>query len=172
MKLKYSLFMNRKVLYLSTIVMVPLFLMFVSSGMLNIQDAEAAANQVTYQYGIRTEGIVCGDHLCNAEKTVTAVSVDNVVKNAPMHEHLPEIQIVSVHNFENSDPNAYVLTLKVTSGNQNLENISIQVQSDIATTSSNIGGLFADSDTKIVVRIQAMDASSIHASVQSYHLSE
>ncbi len=162
--------MNRKVLYITTIAIVPLFLMFMASGVLNIQDVEALKEQVTYQYGIRTQSIVCGDHLCNPEKTVTAVVSENILTSTQVHDHLPEIQIVAVHNFANSDPNAYILTLKVTAGKQNIENISIDVVSDITTTSTTISSLFAEKGQIVVVRTLAMDPSSIHASVKAYHL--
>jgi len=74
--------------------------------------------------------------------------------------------------FSDFDPNAYVVTVKVTAGEQNIEQISVQATSDIETTASTIGGLFVDSDQKVAFRIHAMDASSIHTSVTSYHLSE
>jgi hypothetical protein len=172
MKVKYSDTMNRKALYLSAIAIVPLFLMFMASGVLNIQDAEALKEQTTYQYGIRTKGIVCGDHLCNEAKTVTAVSPENIQTATQVHDHLPEIEIVEVHNFSNSDENSYVLTLKVTAGNQNIENISVDVQSDVTTTSTTISSLSADNDQTVVVRTHAMDPSSIHASVKAYHINE
>ncbi len=172
MKVKYSSTMNRKVLYLSTIAIVPLFLVFMSSGVLNIQDVEALKEQPTYQYGIRTQSIICGDHLCNEHKTVTAVNAESVLVATQVYDHLPEIQILEVHNFGNSDPNAYILTLKVTAGNQDIENISVDVVSDITTTSTTISSLFAEDNQKVVVRTHAMDPSSIHASVKAYHLNE
>jgi len=165
--------MNRKALSLAAIAIVPVFLMFMASGVLNIQDAEAALKaQPTYQYGIRTQAIVCGEHLCNESKTVTAVVPENIQTATQVHDHLPEIEIVEVHNFETMDKNEYVLTLKVTAGNQNMENISIKVQSDVTTTGTTISSLFAEDDTKLVVRTTAMDPSSIHASVTGYHIND
>jgi len=164
--------MNKKALSLAAIAIVPIFLMFMASGVLNIQDAEASSKQVTYQYGIRTQGIVCGDHLCNEHKTVTAVVPENIQTATQVHDHLPEIEIVEVHNFSNSDENAYVLTLKVTAGNQNIENISVQVQSDVTSIDTNVPSIFADDEQVVVVRTHAMDPSSIHASVKAYHISE
>ena len=164
--------MNKKVLSLAAIAIVPVFLMFMASGVLNIQDAEASAQQPTYQYGIRTQALVCGDHLCNESKTVTAVNTENIQTASQVHDHLPEIEIVEVHNFETMDKNEYVLTLKVTAGNQNMENISIKVQSDVTTTGTTISSLFAEDDTKLVVRTTAMDPSSIHASVTGYHIND
>ena len=126
----------------------------------------------TYQYGIRTQSIVCGDHLCNELKTVTAVVSENILTSTQVHDHLPEIEILEVHNFGHSDPNAYILTLKITAGNQDIENISVDVVSDITTISTTISSLFAEDDQKVVVRTHAMDPSSIHASVKAYHLNE
>jgi hypothetical protein len=164
--------MNNKALSLAAIAIVPIFLMFMASGVLNIQDAEALKATTTYQYGIRTKGIVCGDHLCNEQKTVTAVNPESIQTATQVHDHLPEIKIVEVHNFSNSDENSYVLTLEITAGNQNIENISIQVQSDVTTVDTKVSSLLADDNQKVVVRTHAMDPSSIHASVQAYHLNE
>jgi hypothetical protein len=164
--------MNNKALSLAIVAIVPVFLMFMASGVLNFQDAEASNIQTTYQYGIRTKGIVCGDHLCNEHKTVSAVTTENIQTAEQVHDHLPEIEIVEVHNFGGSDENSYVLTLKVTAGSQNLENISVQVQSDVTTIDSNISSLFASDDQTVVVRTHAMDPSSIHASVKAYHIND
>jgi len=164
--------MNRKALSLAAIAIVPIFLMFMSSGVLNIQDAEALKEQTTYQYGIRTKGIVCGDHLCNEHKTVAAVVPENIQTAQQVHDHLPEIEIVEVHNFSNSDENSYVLTLKITAGNQNIENISVQVQSDVTSVDTAVSSLSADDEQTVVVRTHAMDPSSIHASVKAYHINE
>ena len=156
--------------YLSILAVVPLLLLVATPSLFD--SSEAASEQVSYQYGIRTQTVVCGDHLCNEHKTVTAVSADNVISDSPvLHEHLPEIEVVEAHNFSGSDTNSYIVTIKVTAGNENIENISIHVASDIETTSSNIGGLFATQDTKLVVRIHAMDPGSINARVISYQLS-
>jgi hypothetical protein len=164
--------MNRKILFLAVIAGIPLFLMFMTPGVLNIQDVEALKEQTTYQYGIRTQGIVCGDHLCNEHKTVTAVTTENIQTSSQVHDHLPEIEIVEAHNFLNSDENSYVVTLKVTAGNENMENISIHITSDITTFDTTISSLSAESDQTVVVRTHAMDPSSIHASVKAYHLSD
>jgi len=164
--------MNRKTLSLAAIAIVPVFLMLIVSGLNIMPDAEASAKQVTYQYGIRTQGIVCGDHLCNEHKTVTAVVPENIQTAKQVHDHLPEIEIVEVHNFSNSDENAYVLTLKVTAGNQNIENISVQVQSDVTSVDTAVSSISADDEQVVVVRTHAMDPSSIHASVKAYHISE
>jgi len=164
--------MNKKILTLAVIAIVPVFLMFMASGVLNIQDVEASSEQATYQYGIRTKAIVCGDHLCNEHKTVAAVNSESVQVASQVHDHLPEIEIVEVHNFGNSDENAYVVTLKVTAGKQNIENISVQVDSDVTTINTTISSLLATDDQSVVVRTHAMDPSSIHASVKDYHLNE
>ena len=164
--------MNSKVLLLTAIAGVPLFLMFMASDALNFQDAEALKEQPTYQYGIRTQGIVCGDHLCNEHKTVTAVTTENIQTSSQVHEHLPEIEIVEVHNFSGSDESSYIVTLKVTAGNQNIENISVHVTSDVTTFDTTVSSLLAESDQTVVVRTHAMDPSSIHASVKAYHVNE
>ena len=167
-----SFVMNKKILTLAVIAIVPVFLMFMASGVLNIQDAEASNQQATYQYGIRTQAIVCGDHLCNEHKTVAAVNPESVQVATQVHDHLPEIEIVEVHNFGNSDENAYVITLKITAGKQNMENISVQVDSDVTTVNTTVSSLMADDDATVVVRTHALDSSSIHASVKAYHLNE
>ena len=71
-----------------------------------------------------------------------------------------------------NDENSYVLTLKVTAGNQNLENVSVHVTSDVTTFDTTISSLFAEDDQDVVVRTHAMDPSLIHASVKAYHINE
>ena len=162
--------MNRKLTYLSILAVVPLLLLVSTPSLLNTSEA-VNTGTTDYTFAMRTQSLVCGDHLCNEHKTVTAVSGENVVMDSPvLHDHLPEIEVVEAHNFRGTDPNAYVVTIKVTAGKENIQNISIQVTSDIETTPSNIGGLFATQDTILVVRIHAMDAGSIHARVLSYQL--
>lgn len=165
--------MNKKIKYLSVLTVIPLLLVAFSVNPTLLQDAAATAIQTANQYGLATQGIACGDHLCNEHKTVSAVSPDNVIADAPVyHKHAPKIVIEEVHNFRGSDPTAYIATLKITAGNQNLEDIQIVVQSDSDSVSSEVGGLFARDDTTNVVRIHADDTSTIVATVTSYQLSQ
>ena len=62
--------------------------------------------------------------------------------------------------------------MKITAGDQNIENISIQVQSDVTSVDTAVSSLEADAEQKVVVRTHAMDPSSIHASVKAYHINE
>jgi len=164
--------MNRKITYLSILAVVPLLLLVTTPSLLNSSEA-VNTGTTDYTFAMRTQSLVCGDHLCNEHKTVTAVSAENVVRDAPvLHDHLPEIEVVEAHNFRGSDPNSYIVTIKVTAGKQNIQNISIQVTSDIETTPANISGLFATQPTKLIVRIHAMDPGSIHARVISYQLND
>ena len=165
--------MNSKIKYVSVLAAIPLLLVAFSANPTLIQDAAASAIQTANQYGIATQGEVCGDHLCNAQHTVSAVSPDNVIADAPVdHGHAATIVIEEVHNGRGSDPTAYIATLKITAGNTNLEDIQIVATSDSDTVSSEIGGLFAKDDTTNVVRIHASDPSTIAATVTSYQISE
>lgn len=165
--------MNRKIKYVTILATIPLLLVAFSANPTLIQDAAATAIQTANQYGLATQGVVCGDHLCNEHKTVSAVSPDNVIADAPVyHEHSAKIVIEQVNNFRGSDPTAYVVTMKITAGNANLEDIQIVVQSDSDTVSSEVGGLFARDDTTNVARIHADDPSTITASVTSYQKSQ
>jgi hypothetical protein len=165
--------MNRKIKYVSVLAAIPLLLVAFSANPTLIQDAAASAIQTANQYGLATQGEVCGDHLCNAQHTVSAVSPDNVIRDAPVyHAHAAKIVIEEVHNFRGSDPTAYIATLKITAGNANLEDIQIVATSDIDTVSSEVGGLFSRDDTTNVVRIHADDPSTIAATVTSYQISE
>lgn len=156
--------------YLSILAAIPLLLVVAGPSLINSSDAANGDFSLIPHFGTQSE--VCGDHLCNAHKTVTAVSRDNVITDASvLHDHLPEIEIVEAHNFRGSDPNSYIVTIKVTAGKQNLENVQIQVISDVGTTGSIIGGLFATDDTIVVVRTHAMDPGSITAKVLSYQVS-
>ncbi|GEM_PF-2454686 len=161
--------MNRKITYLSILAVIPLLLVVVGPSLLS--SADASDIQVTYQYGIRTNAIVCGDHLCNESKTVSAVNPHNVktdVSTAPAH--MPTIEIMSAHNYLAHEDNAYLVTLKVRAGDANLSNVSVNVKSDVGDNGAVISSLFADKGTVVVVRMTAMDPASIHASIEGFHL--
>jgi hypothetical protein len=71
---------------------------------------------------------------------------------------------------ESADSNAYHITYKVTAGFEHLENITILVVSDSDKVTGKIGALAAREDATLQIRIHAMDAGSIHASISNYHL--
>lgn len=157
--------------YLSILAVIPLLLVVATPSLLNSSEAINVSMGDLYHSGKLMQGLVCGDHLCNEHKTETAVSADSVVRDSPiLHDHLPEIEIIAVNNFKGTEPNAYIVIMKVTAGKQNIENISIKITSDAETTNSNIGGLFASDSTNLVIRIHAMDPGSVLASVTGYQL--
>lgn len=161
--------MNRKITYLSILAVIPLLLVVVGPSLLS--SADASDIQVTYQYGIRTNAVVCGDHLCNESKTVSAVNPHNVKTNvSTTPAHMPTIEIMSAHNYLAHEKNSYLVTLKVRAGDSNLANIVVNVKSDVGDNGAVVSSLFADKGTVVVVRMTAMDPASIHASVTGYHI--
>ena len=170
--------MNKKLKYLSFLAVIPLLLVFFSPGLLGIVNVEAQNTDdrtglQPFHYVLNSQAVTCGDHLCNEHYTVSGVSPDNVIMGAPtMHEHMPLIQVLEAHNFRGTDPNAYIVTIKLTAGAENLENVKITAQSDIDSVDSDVGGIFAGDDKRIVVRIHALNTGTIHAKVSSYQLGE
>ena len=172
--------MNKTKTYIGILAVIPLLLIVASPSLLIPSEAQYGSNvstfdggsiQTTYQYGIRTNTIVCGDHLCNASKTVSAVNPEMVqqqVTTAP--EHMPTLEIKSAHNYLKHEPNAYMVTVKVKAGDTDLKNVVINVKSDVSNNGGIITSLFATDDTVLVVRITAMDPASIHASINGFHL--
>ncbi len=169
--------MNKKITYIGILVAIPLLLIVASPSLLipsaaqNTSVFDGGGEQATYQYGIRTQSIVCGDHLCNPSKTVSAVNPENVqtqVETAP--EHMPTLHIMSAHNYLNHEPNAYIVSVKVKAGDTNLKNVVVNVKSDVSNNGGIITSLFATDDTVLVVRVTAMDPASIHASISGFHL--
>ena len=161
--------MNRKITYLGILGVIPLLLIVAGPSLLN--SADASDIQVTYQYGIRENTVVCGDHLCNPSHTVTAVNPDNVqtgVTTVPAH--MPTVEIKSAHNYLAHEKNAYIVTLRVAAGDTNLSNIIVSVSSDVGGNGGVITSLFADKSSVLVVRMQAMDPASIHASISGFHI--
>ena len=166
---KNNTLMNKKITYIGILVAIPLLLIVASPSLLI--SSEAQKEQVTYQYGIRTQTVVCGDHLCNPSKTVSAVNPENVQTNvATAPEHMPTLHIMSAHNYLNHEPNAYIVSVKVKAGDTNLKNVVVNVKSDVSNNGGIITSLFATDDTVLVVRMTAMDPASIHASISGFHL--
>jgi hypothetical protein len=157
--------------YLSILAVIPLLLVVATPSLLKYSEAINESMGDTLHRGGLLQGLVCGDHLCNEHKTETAVSADSVVRDSPiLHDHLPQIEIITVNNFKGQEPNAYIVIMTVTAGKQNIENISIKITSDTEATNSNIGGLFASDSTDLVIYIHAIDPGSVVASVTGYQL--
>jgi hypothetical protein len=174
---KNMIIMNKKMTYLSIIGVVPLLLIVASPSLLVPSEAvntsvfDGGGAQVTYQYGIRENTVVCGDHLCNPSHTVSAVNPEMVktnVSTAPAH--MPTVEIKSAHNYLAHEKNAYIVTLRVAAGDANLANIIVSVSSDVGGNGGVITSLFADKSSVLVVRMQAMDPASIHASISGFHI--
>jgi len=169
--------MNKKITYIGIVAVIPLLLIVASPSLLIPSEAQntsvfdGGSAQSTYQYGIRTQAVVCGDHLCNEHKTVSAVNPENVQTNvvtAP--EHMPTLKIEQANNYRGHDKNAYIVTIKVTAGDTNLSNVVVKVTSDVGGNGGIINDLFSYDDTILVVRMQAMDPASIHATIAGFHL--
>jgi len=109
--------------------------------------------------------------LCSEIDTTTAKVEKTTVKSTP--SHFPTIETVEAFQFDpGRASHAYIDVLKVTSGDANIENIKIMIESDIDTIHTDIDGLFAGDDTTLVTRIHALDTTTIVARITSYQLAE
>jgi len=100
---------------------------------------------------------------------IATVQSSEVVIGDTMHKHMAKIETVDVMR-ESPDSNAYHVTYKVTAGDQRTDNIKILVVSDDDKVTGTIGVLNAHSETTLLIRIQAIDAGSIHGMISNYNL--
>jgi len=157
--------------------MIPLFTVALTISYADFADATnmsttgGPSDQTTKKYGSATASKVCGDRLCSEIDNTTAKVEKVSVKKTP--GHFPTIETVEAFQFDSGRAShAYIDVLKVTGGDANIENVKIIVESDIDTIHTDIEGLFAGDDTKIVTRIHALDPTTIVARIASYQLSK
>lgn len=158
------------------LLLVPLLTMMIATSFIGVAYAQNTSTtgpkpSITNQYGKTTQGVVCGDKLCN--EMDTTVAKVKMVASKPIPNNFPSIKTIESFKFDpSSAPHAYIDVLKVTGGDANVENVKILVSSDIDTIHTDIDGLFANQDTTLVTRINAIDPVTIIAQITSYQLDD
>ena len=124
-------------------------------------------------FGAATAGIVCGDRLCSEPQPDFDIQQDTPIGLVDDDAHTPSISNVSIDKLRPSssqDNISYRITFTVTSGDIDLRNIELEVQSDIDRTEFEISSLNSLKSSVNVIRIKAIDPDSINGGITGYSL--
>jgi len=124
-------------------------------------------------FGSATAGIVCGDRLCNEPAPNFDIEEDTPIGVVDNESHTPSVSNVVIDKLRPSssqDNISYRITFTVTSGDVDLRNIELEVQSDIDRTEFEISSLNSLKSSVNVIRIKAIDPDSINGGITGYTL--
>jgi len=124
-------------------------------------------------FGSATAGIVCGDRLCSEPQPDFDIQQDTPIGLVDDDAHTPSISNISIDKLRPSssqDNISYRITFTVTSGDIDLRNIELEVQSDIDKTEFEISSLNSLKSSVNVIRIKAIDPDSINGGITGYSL--
>ncbi len=124
-------------------------------------------------FGAATAGIVCGDRLCNEPQPDFDIEEDTPIGLVDDDAHTPSISNVIIDRLRPSssqDNISYRITFTVTSGDIDLRNIELEVQSDIDRTEFEIASLNSLKSSVNVIRIKAIDPDSINGGITGYSM--
>jgi len=125
-------------------------------------------------FGAATAGIVCGDRLCSEPSPDFDIEDDTPIGEITSDDsHTPSVSNVIIDRLRVSSAQeniSYRITFTVTSGDIDLRNIEIEVQSDIDRTEFEISSLNALKSSVNVIRIKALDPDSINGGITGYSM--
>ncbi len=124
-------------------------------------------------FGAATAGIVCGDRLCSEPQPTFDIEEDTPIGIVDPDSHSPSVSNVIIDKLRPSssqDNISYRITFTVTSGDIDLRNIELEVQSDIDRTEFEISSLNALKSSVNVIRIKAIDPDSINGGITGYSM--
>ncbi len=116
---------------------------------------------------------VCGDRLCSAPVTELDVEDRDVTVLDSDPEFTPTLELNGVNVYRPSSARtAQTMTVmySVTCGEMNLQNIVIDVSSDMEQADYRLGSCVALKSSQNVARLMAMDPDSIHIELTGYEL--
>jgi len=155
---------------------LPIFAAIIVVNNIGTSDALEATGSPGTQppkfYGKATEGIVCGDRLCSDSTPAAPMPTVVRVQEESMPDFMPSLGFVSVHNFSGDSPNTYAVVFTVTAGEANLENIKILCTTDVDTLETEVSSLTALTTTTNMVRIKAMDPTSVRGEIISFQIND
>jgi len=165
-----------KLKHVGLLVILPLFVgimigMSIQSSQAQLDEPRLGARAPS-SFGSATAGIVCGDRLCSDSTPAAPMPIAIEVIEDEMPEYMPSLGFVSVSNFSGDSPNTYAVVFTVTAGKANLENIKIICTTDVGTLETEVSSLSALTTTRNMVRIQAMDPTSITGEIISFQIND
>ena len=174
-------FRNKKTILASVVVGTAIFGFLFVMG-LQISEAQMGGNPLTErrigpqspgQFGAATAGIVCGDRLCNEPTTEIDVEDEDVriVDSSPDYTPTLTLNDVNMRRVSSAATGQVVNVLySVTCGTMDLQNISVELRSDMEQEDLMVGSCNALNTSQNVGRIRAMDPDSIHIELTSYQI--
>jgi len=122
---------------------------------------------------LRGPSPVCGDQLCNAPVTEINVEDSDVTIDESDPDYTPTLTLNGATMIRPSSARtAQVVTVmySVTCGTMNLQNIMVEVASDLDQEDFLVGSCTALNTSQNVSRIRAIDPDSIHIELTGYQL--
>ena len=162
--------------YWALLAILPIFAAMIVANNIGTSDAAVATGSpglvTPKSYGSATEGIVCGDRLCSDSTPAAPMPPVVRVQEESMPDFMPSLGFVSMGKFSGDSPNTYAVVFTVTAGKANLENIKIVCYTDVETLETSVSSLTALTTAKNMIRIQAMDPSSIRGEIISFQIND
>jgi len=121
-------------------------------------------------FGAATAGIVCGDRLCSEATPVAPMPIRLVVQEESMPDFMPSLGFKSLSMFDGDSSNTYTVEFTVTAAEKALKNIKVVCKTDVETIETEISNLSALETTTNVLRIRAMDPTSITGEILSFQI--
>jgi len=93
-----------------------------------------------------------------------------LVDDAYAQKAAPVVKIVSVNNFSGESENTFNAIFQLSAGNENVEDVLIVIESDRDIILTTVNSLFAQDSSINSVKIQALDPTSITATIVHYQI--
>lgn len=169
---KFLVYMQIK--YLSLLAILPLFVGIIIGSNFSLSSAamyEPIADSESVKPNFVAGKMICGDRFCDELDTEFKISPELRITEKQMEDYTPRFELISVNKDKpNTDSNRFTVTFKAIAGPMSLEDITLRGYSDVETITVNIGSLTAHSDSTNVVKIKAMDPSSITGELLSFRI--
>ena len=95
-----------------------------------------------------------------------------LVDDAYAQKAAPVVKIVSVNNFSGESENTFNAIFQLSAGNENMEDVQIIIESDRDAVWTIVNGLFAHDSSINLVKIRALDPTSITAIIVGYQIND
>ncbi len=171
---------NKKTVLTSLVICTAVFGFLIVMGF-QISEAQMGGNPLTDriigprspgQFGAATANVVCGDRLCN--EPVPQINIeDSDVTIGEEPDYTPTLTLNSATmRRASSAATGQIVTVlySVTCGAINLQNITVEVSSDMDSEDFTIGSCTSLNTSENVARIRAMDPDSIFIELTGYQI--
>jgi len=164
-----------KTKYLVLLAIIPLFVgimlgLSIQISAAQLDEPRPGTSRAPHSFGAVTAGIVCGDRLCSEATPVAPMPIRLVVQEESMPDFMPSLGFKSLSMFDGDSSNTYTVEFTVTAAEKDLKNIKVVCKTDVETIETEISNLSALETTTNVLRIRAMDPTSITGEILSFQI--